>query len=166
LPVWFHPDQRSIAGADRLSDYYMQNFIGIPLDSTIAATRLIFGGVLETFPDLRFGFCHGGGFTPYQVGRLEHGWGVRKEAQLNIKDKGPREYFSTMYFDSLTHDALSLELLGRRVGWDHVVLGSDYPFDMASLDPVGGVEAVGLGEGDKAMVLEGNAARFLRPLGG
>jgi aminocarboxymuconate-semialdehyde decarboxylase len=52
------------------------------------------------------------------------------------------------------------------VGWDHVVLGSDYPFDMASTDPVGGVEAIGLDEEDLNKVLEGNSARFLRPLEG
>lgn len=164
LPVWLHPDQRSIAGSDRLSDYYLQNFVGIPLDSTIAAARLIFGGVIEDFPSLRFGFCHGGGFTPYQIGRFEHGWSVRDESRKVIADKGPREYFSTLYFDSLTHDELSLELLGRRVGWDHVLLGSDYPFDMASSDPVAGVEAMGLGQSDQHRVLEGNASRFLRPL--
>ncbi len=166
LPVWLHPDQRSIAGPERLSDYYLQNFIGIPLDSTIAAARLIFGGVLERYPSLRFGFCHGGGFAPYQVGRWEHGWGVREEARTFVTDKGPRHYFSTLYFDSLTHDVISLQLLGQRVGWDHVVLGSDYPFDMASTDPVAGVEAAGLGEEEMKMVLEGNASHFLRPLGG
>jgi len=165
FPVWLHPDQRSIAGPERLSDYYLQNLIGIPLDSTIAAARLIFGGVIESYPGLRFGFCHGGGFAPYQIGRWEHGWGVHPEAKKHVTEKGPREYFSTLYFDSLTHDVLSLELLGRRVGWDHVVLGSDYPFDMASTDPVGGVEAVGLDEEEMTMVLEDNAANFLRPLG-
>lgn len=164
LPVWFHPDQRSIAGPDRLSDYYLQNLIGIPLDSTIAAARLIFGGVIESYPDLRFGFCHGGGFTPYQIGRFEHGWSVRTEPRRNINDKGPREYFSKLYFDSLTHDRLSLELLGKRMGWDHVVLGSDYPFDMASTDPVGGVEAADIGADDRERVLSGNSDTFLRPL--
>lgn len=166
LPVWFHSDQRSIAGAERLSSYYLQNLIGIPLESTIAAAKLIFGGVLDRHPDLRFGFTHGGGFSPYQLGRWEHGWTVRPEPRVNVADKGPRRYYSTMYFDSLTHDALSLEMLGRRMGWDHVVLGSDYPFDMASADPVGGVEAVEMGDADRELVLSGSAGRFLRPLGG
>lgn len=164
LPVWFHPDQRSIAGRERLSDYYLQNFIGIPLDSTIAAARLIFGGVIHRYPDLRFGFCHAGGFTPYQIGRFEHGWGVRNEPRRVIDEKGPRHYFSKLYFDSLTHDPLSLELLGKRMGWDHVLLGSDYPFDMAASDPVGSVESVGLADEDRKMVLTGNADTFLRPL--
>jgi len=166
LPVWFHSDQRSIAGAERLKTYYLQNLIGIPLESTIAAAKLIFGGVLDRYPDLRFGFTHGGGFAPYQLGRWEHGWSVRPEPKVNIAEIGPRHFFGKIYFDSLTHDALSLEMLGRRVGWDHVVLGSDYPFDMASTDPVGGVDAVELDTDQRSQVLEGNAHDFLRPLDG
>jgi aminocarboxymuconate-semialdehyde decarboxylase len=164
LAVWVHPDQRSIAGADRFKAYYLQNLIGNPLESTIAIARLIFGGVLERHPGLRFGFVHGGGFAPYQIGRWDHGWGCRSEPKQFVATTPPRRYFETMFFDSLTHDPLSLELLGRRVGWDHVVLGSDYPFDMASTDPVGGVEAVAMSPEDKARVLEVNAGKFLRPL--
>lgn len=161
LPVWVHPDQRSIAGADRISSYYLQNFIGIPLESTIAIASLIFGGVLERHPGLRFGFVHGGGFAPYQVGRFDHGWAVRPEPKVRI-DRPPSTYFGELYFDSLTHDRISLELLGRRVGWDHVMLGSDFPFDMASDDPVGAVEALGLPPEHQKAVLETNAETFLR----
>ena len=166
LPVWFHSDQRAIAGAERLNAYYLQNLIGIPMESTIAAAKLIFGGVLARHPELRVGFTHGGGFAPYQVGRWEHGWSVRPEPKVNIADDGPRHYFGTLYFDSLTHDPISLEMLGKRMGWDHVMLGSDYPFDMASTDPVAGVEAVEMSDADRALVLEGNAERFLRRLDG
>ena len=164
LPAWFHPDQRSIAGSDRIRSYYLQNFIGIPLETTIAIGSLIFGGVMKRHEGLRFGFCHGGGFAPYQVGRFDHGWRVRPEPKANI-DIPPSEYFGKLYFDSLTHDPLSLELLGRRVGWDHVVLGSDYPFDMANFDPVTAVESLGLPQEDQRKVLEENAERFLRPVG-
>jgi hypothetical protein len=72
-----HGDQRSLAGADRLHGYYLQNLIGQPLESTIAMGRLIFGGVLERHPELRFGWVHGGGFTPYQIGR----WGRRHDGR-------------------------------------------------------------------------------------
>ncbi len=164
MPVWFHADQRSIAGADRLNSYYLQNLIGIPLESTIAAAKLIFGGVLDRHPELRIGFTHGGGFAPYQIGRWEHGWTVRPEPRVNIAGPGPRHFFAMMYFDSLTHDDISLDMLGKRMGWDHVVLGSDYPFDMASTDPVTAVEAVEMSEKERAGVLGGNAERFLRPL--
>jgi aminocarboxymuconate-semialdehyde decarboxylase len=165
LPVWIHPDQRSIAGGDRLNVYYLQNLVGIPMESTIAIAKLIFGGVLDRFPGLRFGITHGGGFAPYQVGRWQHGWEVRQEPKVNHIAPGPREVFSNLYFDSLTHDPISLRMLGERVGWDHVMIGSDYPFDMASSDPVGAVEVAGLDPDALRHVVETTAIRFLRPLG-
>lgn len=164
LPVWLHADQRAIAGADRLGDYYLQNLVGIPMESTIAIARLIFGGVLSRHPGLRFGVTHGGGFAPYQVGRWQHGWEVRPEPTVNTDQATPRELFATLFFDSLTHDPVSLRLLGDRVGWDHVMLGSDYPFDMAAVDPVRAVVAAGLGDEGQDRVLNKTAVSFLRPL--
>lgn len=165
VPVWVHPDQRSLAGKDRLDTYYLQNLIGNPLESTIAIARLIFGGVLEKHPQLRFGFVHGGGFAPYQTGRWNHGWNCRSEPKRIVADVEPGEYLGQMFFDSLTHDPASLELLGKRVGWRNVVLGSDYPFDMGSDDPVGSVKAAHLDADQLSAVLESNADRFLRPIG-
>lgn len=163
LPVWLHPDQRAIAGANRLDDYYFKNLIGLPLESTIALARLVFGGVMERHPGLRFGFVHGGGFAPYQLGRWDHGWKVRPEAKMHIPDRSPTAHLTNVYFDSLTHDPVSLGMLGERVGWDRVLLGSDFPFDMAEPDPVGAVEAIGLDTGNQRLVLEQNAVAFLRP---
>lgn len=164
LPVWIHADQRAIAGAERLGVYYLQNLVGIPMESTIAIAKLIFGGVLEDHPGLRVGITHGGGFAPYQVGRWQHGWEVRSEPRANVVDSDPRELFSSLYFDSLTHDPISLRMLGERVGWDHVALGSDYPFDMAAPDPVGALEMAGVDDETRAQVLNGTAQRFLRAL--
>lgn len=164
LPVWIHADQRAIAGADRLSVYYLQNLVGIPMESTIAIAKLIFGGVLGRHPELRVGITHGGGFAPYQVGRWQHGWEVRPEPRANVVERDPRELFSSLYFDSLTHDPASLRLLGERVGWDHVALGSDYPFDMAAPDPVAALESSGVDEETRTRVLEGTAHQFLRSM--
>lgn len=166
LPVWLHPDQRSIAGSDRLASYYLQNLIGNPLESTIAMAKLIFGGVLQAYPEVRFGFVHGGGFTPYQIGRWDHGWGCRPEPKVAVTVTPPGVFLRGLFFDSLTHDPLSLQLLGQRVGWEQVMLGSDYPFDMASDDPVGEVEEVEMTPAERSAVLSGNAQRFLRPLEG
>jgi aminocarboxymuconate-semialdehyde decarboxylase len=163
LPVWIHPDQRSIAGADRLSTHYLQNLIGIPLESTIAIAKLIFGGVLERYPGLRFGVTHGGGFAPYQIGRWEHGWRVRPEPRLKIASDGPRHFFANLFFDSLTHDPVSLRMLGERMGWDHVMLGSDYPFDMAAPDPIAALDVIDLHDQNLSNVLSNSAASFLRP---
>ncbi|WP_328418454.1 amidohydrolase [Micromonospora sp. NBC_00389] len=159
LAVLVHPDK--VAGSERLTSYYLQNFVGNPTDSTIAIASLIFGGVLERHPALRFCFVHGGGFAPYQIGRWDHGWRCRPEAQTVISTP-PSEYFARLFFDSLTHDRMSLQFLGERVGWDHVLLGSDYRFDMADGDPVGSVRSLGLDAALEAQVLGGNAERFLR----
>lgn len=164
FPVWLHADQRAIAGADRLNTYYLQNLVGIPMESTIAVAKLIFGGVLGRHPNLRFGVTHGGGFAPYQVGRWQHGWEVRPEPKEHVSEPDPRSLFSSIYFDSLTHDPISLRMLGERVGWDHVALGSDYPFDMASPDPVAAVEAAGLPGDVREQILERTPAALLRPL--
>jgi len=98
------------------------------------------------------------------VGRWQHGWEVRPEPKVSVPDTTPQELFSRFYFDSLTHDPVSLRMLGERMGWDHVLLGSDYPFDMASIDPVGAVEAAGLGVDVETQVLEQTAVSFLRAL--
>lgn len=163
LPVWLHPDQRAFAGADRLNDFYLQNLVGLPMDSTIGAARLIFGGVLERQPDLRFGFVHGGGFSPFQEGRWDHGWSVRPEPKEHIGERPPSTYYRQLYFDTLTHDRASLLLLGERVGWSHVMLGTDFPFDMAEDDPVSSVEEADLDPADLRRVLEETAQGFLRP---
>ena len=162
LGVWIHSDMRTMAAADRFGRYYLQNLVGNPLESTIAIASLIFGGVLERYPALRFGFVHGGGFSPYQLGRWDHGWGCRPEPRAVI-DVPPSTYYARMFFDCLTHNQDSLEFLGRKAGWSHVVVGSDYPFDMGEDDPVGTVRRLGLPEADLHAVLRGNAERFMRP---
>lgn len=162
MPAWLHPDQRTIAGSDRLTRYYLQNLIGNPLETTIAIASLIFGGVMEQHPKLRVGVVHGGGFTPYQIGRWRHGFEVRSEARVRLHDTSPEEMLHRFTFDSLTHDVTSLRDLGERFDWANVVLGSDYPFDMGPVDPVGELDAVGLDETLVAAVRTGNAERFLR----
>src|SRR5580698_9111724 len=99
-PVWaaaaeldalmvIHPG--NVAGADRLRSYYLGNLIGNPLDTTIAAACLIFGGVLERYPKLNFVMVHAGGFIPYQGGRWVHGWEVRPEPKIQLKHS-PQRY--------------------------------------------------------------------------
>jgi aminocarboxymuconate-semialdehyde decarboxylase len=163
LAVLIHP--YAMAGVGGLRRYYLGNLVGNPAESTVAIAALIFGGVLERHPRLRFVFVHGGGFAPYQIGRWDHGWKWRPEAREHI-DRPPSEYLGRLYFDSLTLDPLSLELLGRRVGWDHVVLGTDHPFDMSEPDPIGALRALGLPTADEERVLSLNAEVLLRPMAG
>jgi aminocarboxymuconate-semialdehyde decarboxylase len=138
LAVVLHPSD--VAGHDRMHDHYLHNFVGNPTDSTLAAGSLIFSGVLERNAALRIALLHGGGFLPYQIGRFDHGWTVRAEANARI-DRPPSQYLNRFWFDTLTHDRASLQFLLQRVGPDRLALGSDYPFDMADPDPVGSVRA-------------------------
>lgn len=125
--------------------YYLTNLAGNPLDTAIMAADLIFGGVMEELPDLKVALSHGGGFLPYQIGRLVHGWKVRREAQTIATS--PKELFRRFYFDTITHDAGALAYLIDLVGPEHVLLGTDIPFDMAdetaldTLDAVPGLSA-------------------------
>lgn len=134
LAVVLHPGD--VAGADRMHGHYLHNFVGNPMDSTLAAGSLMFGGVLSRNSALRVALLHGGGFLPYQIGRFDHGWKVRPEARTHL-DVPPSTLLDRFWFDGLTHDAQSLRFLHDRIGDDRLCLGSDYPFDMADPDPVG-----------------------------
>lgn len=140
MSVVLHPNNFECA-PERMHSFYMTNFVGNPTDSTMAAGALMFGGVLTANPTLRIVLLHGGGFLPYQIGRFDHGWKVRPEPREHLKTS-PREMLSRFYFDTLTHDPDSLRFLLQRVGADRVCLGSDYPFDMADMDPVRTVQSV------------------------
>jgi aminocarboxymuconate-semialdehyde decarboxylase len=156
--ILVHPQK--IAGGDRLKSFYLKNLIGNPLDTTIAAASLVFGGVLERHPNLKFCFAHGGGFMPYQVGRMNHGWSVRPEGKVNLKQK-PEESIRRLYFDCILHFEPALRYLVETFGADHVLLGSDYPFDMGMMDCVQQVRALGVSEQDRGTILGQAAAGLL-----
>jgi len=154
-----HPPPK-VAGADRLGDFYLRNFVGNPLDTTIAAACLVFGGVLERFPGLKFVLSHGGGFVPYQQDRWIHGWAERPEAKVRLKgDPGPS--LDRLYFDTILHGAPALDYLIGRAGPDRVMLGTDYPFDMGEYDILEVIDRLGLSEADKAKVLSGAAEQVM-----
>lgn len=133
LPVMLHPAYN--APHPGLADWYLQNAVGNLLETTVAAERLILGGPLARYPSLRVILLHGGGFVPWQIGRLRHVRAVRPECQEVPGD--PQGWLEHFMFDTLTHDPEVLGMLIRRVGAEHVVMGTDAPFDMASPDPVG-----------------------------
>jgi aminocarboxymuconate-semialdehyde decarboxylase len=150
-----HPG--NVAGADRLRSYYLGNLIGNPLDTTIAAACLIFGGVLARHPKLNFVMVHGGGFIPYQGGRWVHGWEVRPEPKVHL-NHSPAKYLDRFRYDTILHSKTSLEYLIASVGADRVFLGSDYPYDMGMMDCVRHVRALGIAPGDRDKILGGHAA--------
>jgi aminocarboxymuconate-semialdehyde decarboxylase len=146
----------NVAGADRLRSYYLTNLIGNPLDTTIAAACLVFGGVLERHPALKVLLVHGGGFVPYQAGRWVLGWQVRPEPKVNVK-QSPQPSIDRFYYDTILHARPQLEFLVSSVGSARVLLGSDYPYDMGTGECVRQVKALSITETDKAKVLCDNA---------
>ena len=114
-------------------DYYMKNLTGNPLATATAASRLILSGFLDRHPRLKIILVHAGGFMPYQIGRLDHGFNVRQETSAHIQ-KRPSEYLRRFYFDTITHAPAPLAFLVDLVGEDRVILGTDIPFDMADTD--------------------------------
>jgi aminocarboxymuconate-semialdehyde decarboxylase len=150
----------NVAGADRLSSYYLGNLIGNPLDTTIAAASIVFGGVLERHPTLKICLAHGGGFVPYQAGRFLHGWHVRAEPKSRLP-KPPTDSLGRFYFDTIVHSKEVLEFLVGNVGADRVLLGSDYPFDMGTPDGVLQVRALSVPVADQSAILGARALTLL-----
>ncbi|MBL8385262.1 MAG: amidohydrolase [Burkholderiales bacterium] len=147
--------------ADRLTHHYFNNVIGNPLDSTVAVGHLIFDGVLARYPKLRFLVAHGGAYVAHYWARMDHAWRARPDCRTVIKRK-PSSYLEKFYFDTITHDPLMLKRLVERFGADHVVLGTDYPYDMGDYDPRGTIAKAGLTRAERAQVEGGNAARLLK----
>jgi aminocarboxymuconate-semialdehyde decarboxylase len=128
VPVMLHPYY--VGPKPQLADFYMTNLIGNPLDTTIAAARLILSGCLDRHPKLKIVLVHAGGFLSFQIGRLDHGFAVRTETRANIK-RPPSAYLNRFYVDTITHANLPLKFLIDLFGRDNVVIGTDLPFDMA-----------------------------------
>ncbi len=158
LPVFLHPLE--VIGAERLTPYFLANLLGNPFDTAVAAAHLIFGGVLDRFPDLDICLPHAGGAFPYLVGRLNHGWKVREECRHLAH--GPETYLGRFYYDTISHSAEALEYLITGVGAERVMIGSDYCFDMGYAQPVEVVSGhPHLDADQKALILGGNARRLL-----
>jgi len=156
--VFIHPVEGG--GRAELRDYYMWNVIGNPMDTTIAAGHLILSGVMDAFPRLKILLAHGGGTLPYLHGRLDRGFKQRPEINKVIS-KLPTEYLKQFYFDTITHDPVVLKSLVDFVGADHVLLGSDYPFDMGNENPVELVRSANLGTENEKKILGENASHLL-----
>jgi aminocarboxymuconate-semialdehyde decarboxylase len=159
VPLFLHPQNSGDVG--RMRDMHLWNLVGFPTETAIAAARLILGGVFERHPGLRVIFAHGGGYFPYQIGRLDHGYRMRPELNQRLP-RPPSEYLGNVYCDTLTHSEVSLRFLLDRLGDEHVVIGTDYPFDMGDTAPVETIRRLALGPEREAKVLGKNLARLLR----
>ncbi|MCY7319089.1 MAG: amidohydrolase [Ramlibacter sp.] len=158
--IFMHP--LGYTQADRLTNHYFNNVIGNPLESTVAVSHLIFDGVMARYPKLKVIVAHGGGFIAHYWARMDHAWRARPDCRTVIK-RAPSTYLEKFYFDTITFDPEMLKRLVDRFGADHVVLGTDYPYDMGEDDPLGLVAQVKrLPRAARDLIVGGNAARLLK----
>lgn len=168
-PVWaaaeelemtaiMHP--QGFTHGQRMSDYYLVNVLCMPLASTLATTRMILGGVWERFPGLTMLVVHGGGYLPFYFARTDHAYDVRPELRRHIS-RPPSEYLRHLYFDTNVFDPAMVDHLVTTFGADHVLLGTDYPFDMGTVDPLGFLAGTSMTEAERELVAGANAAHLL-----
>jgi aminocarboxymuconate-semialdehyde decarboxylase len=158
--IFMHPIGFTQGG--RLVDHYFNNVIGNPMETTIAASHLIFDGVLQRHPKLKVILPHAGGYLAHYWARMDHAYRARADCRTVIK-RPPSSYLRKMYFDTIAFDPAMLRHMVDQYGADRVLLGSDYPYDMGVDDPVGFIASVrGLAREERAMIEGGNAARLLK----
>jgi aminocarboxymuconate-semialdehyde decarboxylase len=169
-PVWekandlgavIHIHPTSPVGVEAMKEYWLMPLVGFPLDTTLAAASLVFSGVVDRFPRIRWVLGHLGGAIPYLVERLDRGFHAFAECRANI-DRPPSEYLKEFYYDSVSFDVHALQLAIDFAGADHIVAGSDYPHQIGSLPKmISSINALAISDTERAAILGGNAARLL-----
>ncbi len=157
--VFLHPI--GFTSPQRLTKHFLTNVIGNPLDTTVALAHIVFGGVLERYPKLKIVTAHGGGFLGHYPARMDHAYHVRPECHDHIT-RPPSYYMKKMYYDTMVFGEPQLDHLVNLYGADHVVIGTDYPYDMGYYKPVDFVEkAKHLTRKQKDLIIGGVAAKLL-----
>lgn len=157
--LFMHPN--GFSHAPRLTDHYLNNIIGNPLETTVAVSHLIFDGVMKRYPRLKIILAHGGGYVAHYWARMDHGH-KRPDVRTVITTK-PSKYLAKFYFDTITFDPDMLRHLVDRFGVEHVMLGTDFPYDMGETDPVGLISSVPrLSKADAKLIMGGNAQRLFK----
>lgn len=158
LPLFLHPN--GAVGGKRFEPFYLANILGNPFDTTIAACHLIYGGVLDKCPKLEICLPHAGGAMPMLMGRMDHGFAVRRD--VPALPRPPSEYMRRFTYDTIGHKASIVKFLISEVGADRVMLGSDYCLDMGYMKPVQDLDALELNARDRDLILRGTASRLLK----
>jgi aminocarboxymuconate-semialdehyde decarboxylase len=149
-------------GVEAMLDYWLMPLVGFLFDTTLAAAKLVFSGVAERFPRIRWVLSHLGGAIPYLAERLDRGYFAFSECQVNIS-RLPSAYLKQFYYDTVNFDPAALQLAITFAGADHILAGSDYPHQIGSIPKM--LESIGalkISEEDRINILGNNAARLLK----
>ena len=158
--IVMHPED--VAGSERMDRYGLRLICGNPADSTLSLAYMSYSGVFDRFPNLKLCVLHGGGFFPYQLGRLDKGQAVRSGARAAQAKSPPSAYLKNLYFDSMVYRVDTLAYLKSIVGAEHILVGTDYPYTLGDWMTVEKIEALDCPEKEKNLMLEGNAKKLLK----
>ena len=157
--LYIHPIHP--VGVEAMTEYWLMPLVGFTFDTTLAAAKLVFSGVVERFPGIRWVLAHLGGAIPYLAERLDRGYEAFEECREEIH-RLPSEYLKEFYYDTVNFDPAALKLAIDFAGIDHLLAGSDYPHRIGSLEKmVSSIDQLELSDADKAEIFGGNATRLL-----
>jgi aminocarboxymuconate-semialdehyde decarboxylase len=159
LALFVHP-AAPVLGLERVRKYNLPLVLGNPLETALTITRVIYGGLLDRWPRLRWCFAHGGGAFAFVAGRVDRGWSVMPEGKAAVS-RPPSAYARRVWVDSITHSAPALRFILDTHGAERVVLGSDYPFRMGYDDPLAALDEAPLDAATRQRIVETNAEEFL-----
>jgi len=154
-----HPN--SPVGVEAMTEYWLMPLVGFLFDTTLAAAKIVFSGVAERFPRIKWVLAHLGGAIPYIAERLDRGYAAFRECRENIS-RPPSEYLKGFYYDTVNFDPAALRLALTFAGPDHLLAGSDYPHQIGSLEKMAeSLKRLDVPDEDRAAIAGGNAARLL-----
>jgi aminocarboxymuconate-semialdehyde decarboxylase len=157
--IYIHPTDP--AGVEAMLDYWLMPLVGFLMDTTLAAAKLVFSGVVIRYPRIRWVLTHMGGAVPYLAERFDRGYRAFADCRKNI-DRPPSEYLRQFYYDTVNFDVNALELAIKFAGADHILAGSDYPHQIGSIPSMlDSIRKLPVSDAERAGILGGNAARLL-----
>jgi aminocarboxymuconate-semialdehyde decarboxylase len=157
--LYIHPTNP--VGVEAMTDFWLMPLVGFLMDTTLAAAKIVFSGIPERFPKIRWALCHLGGAIPYLAERLDRGFETFRECRANIPRK-PSEYLREFYYDTVNFNPAALKLAIGFAGVDHILAGSDYPHQIGSIPKMlESIRGLDISEADRAAIFGGNAVRLL-----
>lgn len=155
-----HPEW--VAGGDKMNPYSLRSICGNPADTTLSVTYMMYTGIFDRFPNLKLALLHGGGYIPYHLGRLDQGMSGGSGSSRIPAKLPPSKYLKNLYFDNLVYRIETVEYLKRMVGADHVMVGTDYPFDLGDWNAAEKIQTMNCTASEREAMLHGNARSLLK----
>lgn len=157
--IYIHPAHP--VGVEAMEKYWLMPLVGFLMDTTLAAGKLVFSGIVERFPRISWVLTHMGGAVPYLAERMDRGYEAFAECRANIKEK-PSAYLKRFYYDTVNFDNAAQRLAIEFAGVDHILAGSDYPHQIGSIPKMlSSIRSLAISDADRAAILGGNASRLL-----